>query len=205
MSRPRATGLAQSGLAQFAAEQQARLAQRAGAGSSQPRLGSPQPRAEPRAADAEVSLSPSVLAAIAASVAAALSRAPPAAASEAAGATAVEQKLGDLVAEVRTLIENVGSPAQGATVVVQKTKRYELGASTSREKVPEGGGRAARASGRWLLGALSALGAGRWARWGVVRWGAGRAGRAGAGRAGRWAKVCLLQNTSGTDPGARRR
>lgn len=124
---PRTTGAA---LQQFAEQQQARLALTGGAGAS-PAFQPPRTTPQPRVADAEVPLSPVMLQAVAAAVAAAMSSAQPAAASEAATVA----QLGDLVAEVRTLIENVGSPAQVNTIVKQKAKRYELGASTSREKV----------------------------------------------------------------------
>ena len=49
-------------------------------------------------------------------------------------APAVAQQLTDVLSELRNVITNVASPAQG-TVVVKKAKRYELGQSTSREKV----------------------------------------------------------------------
>ena len=74
--------------------------------------------------------------AVEAAVQAAIGRIRPAAVEgeggEAAPATA--QQLKDVVTELRTMITNVASPAPQATVVVRKTKRYELGQSTSREK-----------------------------------------------------------------------
>jgi len=93
-------------------------------------------------------LSPAALLAIAAAVEAAVSRAHAGAgsadaAAARAAATAVEERLSELAAEVRTLASTAPAPAQGHTVVVKKVKRYELGASISREKArhasPTGG------------------------------------------------------------------
>ena len=49
-------------------------------------------------------------------------------------APATAQQLEAVVAELHTMITTLASPAPHATVVVKKTKRYELGQSTSHEK-----------------------------------------------------------------------
>ena len=88
--------------------------------------------------------------AVATAVEQALARARPAPGagdSEAAARASVE--LTEALTELRGLINQVASPTQGRSAVVKKTKRYELGQSTCREKArpcSAAGRRAARAT-----------------------------------------------------------
>ena len=70
--------------------------------------------------------------AVTAAVQEALTHLAPAPAEGENAAAATAQQL-NAFAELRNMINNVASPAQGA-VIVKKAKRYELGQSTSREK-----------------------------------------------------------------------
>ena len=71
--------------------------------------------------------------AVTAAVQEALTHLAPAPAEGENAAAATAQQLNAAFAELRNMINNVASPAQGA-VIVKKAKRYELGQSTSREK-----------------------------------------------------------------------
>ena len=83
---------------------------------------------------------------IAAAVEAAFTRfAPAPAPADGEGAQAARgAEVSAVLTELRGMINQVASPAQGRTVVAKKTKRYELGLSTSREKARRCSRRSAR-------------------------------------------------------------
>jgi len=120
MAQPRGRGVTQLALA----AEFARVAEREGMGQS---------RGGERGGAGSLNAA-ALKEAVTAAVQEALSHLAPAPAQgENAAAVATAQQLNAAFAELRSMINNVASPAQG-TVIVKKAKRFELGLSTSREK-----------------------------------------------------------------------